>query len=165
MQSGPGSEGGRRATLLRSGRWVVFPTFAIAVVLVVLVAALASIPSGEGLVRSWWGSTALGLLMLASTLDHRLADLVTYDDIAQELVGIAVASIGLVLAIPLTTGIAAALVGSPRVSARVHEGGGTHAHGAHEDDANSGAPYEGVGDGAGDGAGTDDVRPSPVPRH
>ena len=64
MQSGPGSEGGRRATLLRSGRWVVFPTFAIAVVLVVLVAALASIPSGEGLVRSWWGSTALGLLML-----------------------------------------------------------------------------------------------------
>lgn len=30
----------------------------------VLVAALASIPSGEGLVRSWWGSTALGLLML-----------------------------------------------------------------------------------------------------
>lgn len=108
---------------------------------------------------------ALGLLMLASTLDHRLADLVTYDDIAQELVGIAVASIGLVLAIPLTTGIAAALVGSPRVSARVHEGGGTHTHGAHEDDANSGAPHEGVGDGAGDGAGTDDVRPSPVTRH
>ncbi|MFC7579823.1 YibE/F family protein [Schaalia naturae] len=57
---------------------------------------------------------ALGLLMLASTLDRGLAELVTFDDIAHELVGIAVASIGLVLAIPLTTAIAAALVGRPR---------------------------------------------------
>lgn len=71
---------------------------------------------------------ALGLLMLASTLDHRTLDLITYDDIAQELVGIAVASIGLVLAIPLTTGIAAALVGSPRAPAR------PDIPAAHEDD-------------------------------
>ncbi|GAA2182532.1 YibE/F family protein [Brooklawnia cerclae] len=57
---------------------------------------------------------ALGLLLLASTLDHKLADLVTYDEIAEELVSIAVASIGLVLTIPLTTAIAAAMAGGPR---------------------------------------------------
>lgn len=57
---------------------------------------------------------ALGLLMLASTLNHSLLELITYDDIAEELVGIGVASIGLVLAIPLTTAIAALLVGAPR---------------------------------------------------
>ncbi len=67
---------------------------------------------------------ALGLLMLVSTLDHTLLDLVTYDDIAHELVGIAVASIGLVLAIPLTTVIAAALVGRPRVAGEGMPGDG-----------------------------------------
>ncbi|TBT88723.1 hypothetical protein ET989_01965 [Propioniciclava sinopodophylli] len=43
---------------------MAFPTFGIAVLLVVLVAALVSLPSAQGVLRSWWGSTALALLML-----------------------------------------------------------------------------------------------------
>ncbi len=58
--------------------------------------------------------SALGLLLLASTFDHRFLDLVTYDEIAAEIVSIAVASIGLVLAIPLTTAIAALLAGDAK---------------------------------------------------
>ncbi|MDR1388300.1 MAG: YibE/F family protein [Propionibacteriaceae bacterium] len=56
---------------------------------------------------------ALGLLTLAATYDHRLGDLLTFNDIAQELVGVLVASIGLVLAIPITTVIAAWLADRP----------------------------------------------------
>ncbi|MDR2454585.1 MAG: YibE/F family protein [Bifidobacteriaceae bacterium] len=56
---------------------------------------------------------ALGLLMLASTFDHTVLSLLTVEDIASELVPILVASIGLVLAIPLTTAIGAWLGGGP----------------------------------------------------
>ncbi|MDR1214334.1 MAG: YibE/F family protein [Propionibacteriaceae bacterium] len=59
---------------------------------------------------------ALGVLTLAATYDHRLGDLLTFNDIAQELVGILVASIGLVLAIPVTTAIAAWLADQPAAS-------------------------------------------------
>jgi uncharacterized membrane protein len=56
---------------------------------------------------------SLGLLMLASTYDHTVPTLLTVEDIASELVPILVASIGLVLAIPLTTAIGAWLGGGP----------------------------------------------------
>jgi uncharacterized membrane protein len=56
---------------------------------------------------------ALSLLLVASTLDHTVLNLLTYEDIASELVPILVASIGLVSTIPLTTGIAAWLAGRP----------------------------------------------------
>ncbi|MDR1355789.1 MAG: YibE/F family protein [Propionibacteriaceae bacterium] len=48
---------------------------------------------------------ALALLMLASTIDYRITQLITMEDIAEELVSTMVASIGLVLTIPLTTAI------------------------------------------------------------
>jgi uncharacterized membrane protein len=54
---------------------------------------------------------ALGLLLVASTMDHTIARLLTVEDVASELVPILVASIGLVLAIPLTTAIGAWLAG------------------------------------------------------
>jgi uncharacterized membrane protein len=56
---------------------------------------------------------ALSVLMLASLYDHSLTELFTFEDIASEIVPILVASIGLVLAIPLTTAIAA-ILGAPR---------------------------------------------------
>jgi uncharacterized membrane protein len=58
--------------------------------------------------------TALGVLLLVSLYDHSLADILTFEEISQEIVRTLVASIGLVLAIPLTTAITAALV--PRSS-------------------------------------------------
>ncbi|MDR1265918.1 MAG: YibE/F family protein [Propionibacteriaceae bacterium] len=57
--------------------------------------------------------SALGLLALASTLDHTVMDLLTFEEIASELVAILVASVGLVSAIPLTTAIGAWLAGGP----------------------------------------------------
>jgi uncharacterized membrane protein len=56
--------------------------------------------------------TSLGLLAVASTLDFGLTNLLTFEDIAEELVPTLVAAIGLVLAIPLTTAIGAWLCGS-----------------------------------------------------
>lgn len=58
--------------------------------------------------------TALGLLMLGSTWDHTIIELLTFEVIAAELVAILVCSIGLVLTIPLTTAIAASLCGRGR---------------------------------------------------
>jgi uncharacterized membrane protein len=58
--------------------------------------------------------SALGLLTLAATLDHAVLDLLTFEAVASEIVPILVASIGLVLVIPLTTAIGAWLCGRPR---------------------------------------------------
>ncbi|MDR1710852.1 MAG: YibE/F family protein [Propionibacteriaceae bacterium] len=55
--------------------------------------------------------TSLSLLAVASTLDFSLTSLLTFEDIAEELIPTLVASIGLVLAIPLTTGLGAWLAG------------------------------------------------------
>jgi uncharacterized membrane protein len=59
--------------------------------------------------------TSLGLLAVASTLDFGLMNLLTFEDIAEELVPTLVAAIGLVLAIPLTTAIGAWLCGDGKV--------------------------------------------------
>ncbi|MDR3069814.1 MAG: YibE/F family protein [Propionibacteriaceae bacterium] len=55
--------------------------------------------------------TALGLLTVASTLDFPLISLLTFEDIAGEIVPTLVASIGMVLAIPITTAIGTWLSG------------------------------------------------------
>jgi uncharacterized membrane protein len=62
--------------------------------------------------------SSLGLLTVASTLDFGMADLLTFEDIAEELIPTMVASIGLVLAIPFTTAIGALLAGSTAPSSR-----------------------------------------------
>jgi uncharacterized membrane protein len=56
---------------------------------------------------------ALSLLLVASTIDHTILDLLTAEDIASEVVPILAASVGLVLAIPLTTAIGVWLGGGP----------------------------------------------------
>ncbi|MDR1441150.1 MAG: YibE/F family protein, partial [Bifidobacteriaceae bacterium] len=53
--------------------------------------------------------TALALLILVNLYDHSVTDVLTFEEVAEELVRTLVASIGLVLAIPLTTAIGAAL--------------------------------------------------------
>jgi uncharacterized membrane protein len=58
--------------------------------------------------------TALALLVLVNLYDHAVADVLTFEEVAEELVRTLVASIGLVLAIPLTTAIGAALAAPPR---------------------------------------------------
>jgi uncharacterized membrane protein len=55
---------------------------------------------------------ALAMLMLTTLIDYTMVDLLTFEDIAEELVPTFVASIALVLAIPLTTAIGAWLVGA-----------------------------------------------------
>ena len=57
--------------------------------------------------------SALPLLMYASTMNRSLLDTLTSGEIAAEIFRTLVASIGLVLAIPLTTAIAAALAAPP----------------------------------------------------
>jgi uncharacterized membrane protein len=57
--------------------------------------------------------SALPLLMYASTINRSLLDTLTSEEIAAEIFRTLVASIGLVLAIPLTTAIAAALASPP----------------------------------------------------
>ncbi|MDR1238454.1 MAG: YibE/F family protein [Propionibacteriaceae bacterium] len=55
--------------------------------------------------------SSLGLLTVASTLDFGITELLTFEDIAEELIPTLVASIGLVLAIPFTTAIGTWLAG------------------------------------------------------
>ncbi|ACQ80033.1 YibE/F family protein [Beutenbergia cavernae DSM 12333] len=77
--------------------------------------------------------TALPLIMLASLYDRTLLGTLTTGEIVEEVVRTLVSSIGLVLAIPATTGIAALLVRSSRArgeresdpSARVRPSGGS----------------------------------------
>lgn len=57
---------------------------------------------------------ALALLLLVNSMDYGALEWISFSDVASELVSIGVASIGLVLTIPLTTAIAAALAGGPR---------------------------------------------------
>jgi uncharacterized membrane protein len=57
--------------------------------------------------------TALATLLLVRTFDHSFADLVTFEEVADEIVRTLVASTGLVIAIPLTTAIGAWLAGGP----------------------------------------------------
>ncbi|MDR2565352.1 MAG: YibE/F family protein [Bifidobacteriaceae bacterium] len=57
--------------------------------------------------------TALALLVLVNLYDHTPGDVLTFEEVAEELVRTLVASIGLVLAIPLTTAIGAALASPP----------------------------------------------------
>jgi uncharacterized membrane protein len=72
---------------------------------------------------------ALGLLMVASTMDHTILSLLTVEDIASELAAILVASIGLVLAIPLTTAIGAWLAAGPERLGGAHAASGATAAG------------------------------------
>jgi uncharacterized membrane protein len=87
---------------------------------------------------------ALSLLLVASTLDHRITDLLTFDDIASELVPILAASIGLVLAIPMTSAIGAWLVGGAQTGKTGQPGSAApsndpdHSHSV--DPTSSGAP-------------------------
>ena len=60
--------------------------------------------------------TALAMLLLASRLDFTIAELLTFNTIAQEIVATLVVSISLVATIPITTALAAWLAG-PRPSA------------------------------------------------
>ncbi|WP_284249793.1 YibE/F family protein [Litorihabitans aurantiacus] len=75
--------------------------------------------------------TALPMLMIASIYDRSPVQLITSSSIAEELVRTLVSSIGLVLAIPVTTAIAAALVRTSRRDERqlggvvIAAGGGT----------------------------------------
>lgn len=55
--------------------------------------------------------TALALIMMGTMWDRSVFELLTFEVVASELVGIMVCSIGLVLTIPLTTALAAALCG------------------------------------------------------
>lgn len=55
--------------------------------------------------------TALALLLVASMVDHTFLDLITLNDVAQEIVATLVTSIGLVMAIPLSTVVGAGLIG------------------------------------------------------
>ncbi|MDR0625908.1 MAG: YibE/F family protein [Bifidobacteriaceae bacterium] len=58
--------------------------------------------------------TALALLVLVGLYDRSAADVLSLEEIGEELVRTLVASVGLVLAIPLTTAIGAALAPGPR---------------------------------------------------
>ncbi|MDR1768957.1 MAG: YibE/F family protein [Propionibacteriaceae bacterium] len=60
--------------------------------------------------------TSLSLLTIASTLDFSLTSLLTFEDIAEELIPTLVASIGLVLAIPITTALGAWLAVKPKTT-------------------------------------------------
>ncbi|PWD49504.1 YibE/F family protein [Serinibacter arcticus] len=64
--------------------------------------------------------TALPMLMIASVYDRSPVQLITSATIAEELVRTLVSSIGLVLAIPVTTAIAAVLVRTSRRDERQH---------------------------------------------
>lgn len=64
--------------------------------------------------------TALPMLMIASIYDRSPVQLITSSTIAEEIVRTLVSSIGLVLAIPVTTAIAAALVRTSRRDERTH---------------------------------------------
>jgi uncharacterized membrane protein len=61
--------------------------------------------------------TALTLLVLASRLDFAIFDLLTFNEIAAEIVATLVASIALVVTIPMTTALGAWLVGRPAPAA------------------------------------------------
>ncbi|MCL1801279.1 MAG: YibE/F family protein [Promicromonosporaceae bacterium] len=53
---------------------------------------------------------SLALLMMVQMVEHTTLDLLSFDEVAQELVAIGVTSIGMVLAIPFSTILAAALM-------------------------------------------------------
>jgi uncharacterized membrane protein len=65
---------------------------------------------------------ALPLMLLVAMSDRTLLDTLTSGEIAEEVVRTLVGSIGLVLAIPLTTAIAAALTPAPVGAAAAGEG-------------------------------------------
>ncbi|MBN9177470.1 MAG: YibE/F family protein [Microbacterium sp.] len=62
-----------------------------------------------------YAGASLGVLLLVSVADTPLLTLLSYDDIATEIVRAVCSGIGLVLAIPITTAIAVALVPPTRV--------------------------------------------------
>ncbi|WP_084142763.1 YibE/F family protein [Cellulomonas cellasea] len=99
---------------------------------------------------------ALPLVLLVSLSDRALLGTLTSGEIAEEVVRTLVGSIGLVLAIPVTTAVAALVVGGPARAARDATGGADEQDGADEpggDDAQDGA----VGPGGGDGQGSGDA--------
>ena len=57
---------------------------------------------------------ALGLLLIALTYDTTVLDFLLLTEISEEIVRTLVASIGLILAIPFTTALAASLVPASR---------------------------------------------------
>jgi uncharacterized membrane protein len=69
--------------------------------------------------------TALTLLVLASRLDFAILDLLTFNEIAAEIVATLVASIALVVTIPMTTALGAWLVGRPTPQATAGAAGST----------------------------------------
>jgi uncharacterized membrane protein len=67
--------------------------------------------------------TALATLLLVRTFDHSFAALVTFEEVADEIVRTLVASVGLVVAIPLTTALAAVLATGSTVAEPMVETG------------------------------------------
>ena len=63
-----------------------------------------------------YAGTALPLILAASLMDRAVLDTMLSGEIAEEIVRTLISSIGLVLAIPATTAIAAACAASPRSS-------------------------------------------------
>ncbi|WP_328827330.1 YibE/F family protein [Nocardioides acrostichi] len=61
-----------------------------------------------------YAGSSLVVLMLLSLYDRPLLDLVSSEQLAEEVVRTLTSSIGLVLAVPLTTAVAVGLVGGPR---------------------------------------------------
>jgi uncharacterized membrane protein len=62
--------------------------------------------------------TALGMLLLASRLDFSILDMLTFNEIATEIVSTLVASISLILTIPITTALGAWLAGPAQEARR-----------------------------------------------
>jgi uncharacterized membrane protein len=79
--------------------------------------------------------TSLPLIMLASLADRPLTDTLLSAEIAEEVVRTLVSSIGLVLAIPLTTAIAAVLVRSGGAASAVTEASAASPTDSPDDDA------------------------------
>nr|NLD41124.1 YibE/F family protein [Actinomycetales bacterium] len=91
--------------------------------------------------------TALPMLLVASLIDRSLLEFLIASEIAEEIVRTLVSSIGLILAIPITTALAAMLVPSRNVPAGTPPGGatGVPAGTSSHDDAAPSAPSEGSG--------------------
>lgn len=69
-----------------------------------------------------YAGTALGLLLLLSLYDRPLLDVLSSDELSEEIVRTLASAIGLVASVPITTAIAAATVSAPEVaSARVDD--------------------------------------------
>lgn len=69
-----------------------------------------------------YAGTALGLLLLLSLYDRPLLDVLSSDELSEEIVRTLASAIGLVASVPITTAIAAATVSAPEKAAASHAG-------------------------------------------